>query len=33
MNRILPYLIRPEIIFERVWASPTDDTLHSLPEE
>lgn len=24
------YLVRPEIIFRRIWASPVDDTLHSL---
>ena len=24
------YLSRPEIIFEEIWATPVDDTLHSL---
>jgi hypothetical protein len=30
-NRQIPlYLMRPEIIFERIWATPVDGTLHSM---
>jgi hypothetical protein len=30
-TRQVPYhLTRPEIVFERIWASPVDDTLYSL---